>query len=137
MANDVYPALQAPYGLRDYAKLKVGPNGELLTSATGTFNYLAPTGPVSITVSSVTPIAMNPLVAPFPDRVDLSIRNKGPNTIYYGPTAGVTADDMSTGGWEILKNEDFHIELNDSQVFYLITAAGESAVVKILEIAST
>lgn len=98
-------------------------------------HILAPTGPFNITPYTVTTTAANPLAIPLTARVSLSIRNKGANTVYFG-NATVTADDTVTGGWEIGPGEDFNIDLDDSNVFYLIVASGTSTV-KILEIAST
>lgn len=97
----------------------------------------SPTGPIAITVGTASDAAANPLVASLIDRVSLSIRNKsGATTIYFHTQVSVTADDAATGGWEIGPGEDLHIDLDDSNNFYLITPAGETAVFKILEIAS-
>lgn len=102
----------------------------------GEVNIKAPTGPYGITVATVTTTAANPLVSPLTDRVSISIRNKsGTETVFFGKDDTVTADDTSTGGWEIGPGEDFNIDLDDQNVFYLITASG-TAKVKILEIAS-
>lgn len=138
MASDVFPALKPPYGMYDYTKLLVDADGKLITTATGTMNISAPTGPFEITVVTATAVAVNPLPTPLTARVSLSIRNKsGATTVYFGKNALVTADDSATGGWEIGPNEDFNIDLTEDQVFYLICPAAQSAVVKILEIAST
>jgi hypothetical protein len=103
----------------------------------GDFRFAAPTGPFNITVVTATDIATNPLVAPITQRVALSIRNRDLlNTVYFGKSALVTADDTATGGWEVGPNEDFHIDLDDSNNFFLITPAGQTAKVKILEISS-
>lgn len=102
----------------------------------GEINIKAPTGPFEITVGTATDTATNPLIAPLADRVSLSIRNKGTETIYFGKTAAVTADDTVTGGWEVGPGEDFNIDLQDTQSFYLITESGKTATYKILEIAS-
>ncbi len=104
----------------------------------GSINISAPTGPFEITVASVTATAANPLSAPLTARVSLSIRNKSASvTIYFGKNSSVTADDAATGGWEIGPGEDFNIDLNDSNTFFLIAPTGQTAMVKILEIAST
>lgn len=100
-------------------------------------NIQAPTGPFNITVASVTTSAANPLAMALASRVSLSIRNKSSTTtIYFGKDGTVTADDTATGGWEIGPDEDFNIDLDDSEVFFLIVSSG-SATVKIMEIAST
>lgn len=106
---------------------------------TGSFSAApAPTGPFTITVVTVTDTASNPLASAYTDRVSLSIRNKSAGTtIYVGKDLTVTADDTATGGWEIGPNEDFNIDLDDSNNFTLIAPAGQSATVKILEIAGT
>lgn len=126
-------ALELVPGDKSEYKLRVS----VVDGITGEVNIKAPTGPFLITVTSVSSTAADPLTAALTDRVSLSIRNKSTDTtIYLGPTSSVTADDTATGGWEIGPNEDFNIDLDDSEVFYLITASG-SATVKILEIAST
>lgn len=104
---------------------------------TGEVNIKAPTGPFEITVGTATDTAADPLPTPLTDRVSISIRNKGLVTIYFGKDASVTADNSATGGWEIGAGEDFNIDLDDTQNFYLITEPTEIAVYKILEIAST
>lgn len=107
-------------------------------SVTGDVHILAPTGPFSITVGTATAAAANPIAVPLTGRVSLSIRNKDPaNTIYFGASVAVTADDTATGGWEIGPGEDFNVDLDSSESFFLITPAATTAVYKILEIAST
>lgn len=104
----------------------------------GAFNISAPTGPFSITVANVTDTAANPIALALADRVSISIRNRSAvNTIYFGNSNLVTADNTSTGGWEIGPEEDFNIDLTDANVFFLIAPSGQTATVKILEIAST
>jgi hypothetical protein len=113
------------------------PDSGDITTITGEVHLLAPTGPFKVTRATVGDTAANPLSAALTDRVSLSIRNKsGSVTVYFG-TATVTADNTVTGGWEIGPNEDFNIDLDASNVFYLIVPSTQSAIVKILEIAST
>jgi hypothetical protein len=101
-------------------------------------NIRAPTGPFAITVATATSTAANPLSTPLTSRVSLSIRNKSTTvTIYFGKDNTVTADNASTGGWEIGPGEDFNIDIDDTTAFYLITPAATTALVKIFEIAST
>lgn len=104
---------------------------------TGDVHIRAPTGPFTISVATVTSVAADPIPVPLAARVSLSIRNKGAVTVYFGEDAFVTADDTATGGWEIGPGEDFNVDLDDSNSFFLITPAASSAVVKIFEIAST
>lgn len=142
MANDVFPALKPPFGDLDYTKLRTNADGELLVAPgentiTGEVHLLSPTGPFKISGDTIIDTAANPIPVALTGRVDLSIRNKGPATIYYG-NADVTADnDPVTGGWEIGAGEDFHVELDATQGFYLVTPAGQTAFAKFLEIAST
>ncbi len=104
----------------------------------GNLNISSPSGPFKITAVTVTDTAANPLASAFTDRVSLSIRNKSATDIvYFGKDLTVTADDTATGGWEIGPNEDFNIDLDSSNNFTLITTSGQSATVKILEIAGT
>ncbi len=102
----------------------------------GNVSVSSPTGPFKITVVTVTDVAANPLVAAYTDRVSVSIRNKDlADTIYFGKDLTVTADDTATGGWEIGPSEDFNIDLDDTNNFTLIAPPGQTAIVKILEIA--
>lgn len=104
----------------------------------GSFNISAPTGPFQITVFTVTDTATDPLPTPLTARVAVSIRNRSATqTVYFGKTSAVTADNTATGGWEIGPEEDFNIDLTEDNAFFLIASAGQTALVKILEIAST
>jgi hypothetical protein len=103
----------------------------------GDINIKAPTGPFIKSVHTIGDTVINPLAVALTDRTSLSIRNKSSSvTIYLGEDSSVTADDSSTGGWEIGPSEDFHIDLDPSNVFYLICPTGQSAIIKILQIAS-
>lgn len=109
-----------------------------ITASVGNVGVAAPTGPFKITKFDVTDTAQDPLPLPLSNRFGLSIRNRSQtSTVYIGRNALVTPDDSATGGWEVGPNEDFHIDLDDSNAFFLITPPGESAIVKILEIASS
>lgn len=100
--------------------------------------YAAPTGPLRNSVTTITDTAADPIPVPLANRVSVSVRNKDPvDTVYLGATNTVTADDAATGGWEIGPGEDFNLDLDDSNVFFLIAAAGKTPLVKILEVAST
>ena len=104
---------------------------------TGDVNVRAPTGPFLVQVVTIGLVAVNPLPAPLSARVSLSIRNKSTTgTLYFKESNTVTADDSATGGWEIGPGEDFTIDIDDNNTFYLISnEAGVKA--KIIEIAST
>lgn len=111
---------------------------EIPISGTISASYSAPTGPIKNTVFTVTDSAQNPLPTPQTNRVSVSIRNKSlTETVYVGGLNTVTADDSATGGWEVGPQEDFNLDLDDSNVFFLITTTGNTAQVKILEIASS
>lgn len=105
-------------------------------AVTGTVNISAPTGPFAITLATIPDTATDPLPSPLTGRVDLSFRNESLDTDIYFGNSNVTADNTATGGWKIGPGEDFHIALKHTQVFYLIAPTGESALVRILEIAS-
>lgn len=103
----------------------------------GDVNIKAPTGPFLVSVASVGTTATNPIPTPLTARVSLSIRNKSETeTIYFGHDNTVTPDDTATGGWEIGPGEDFNIDLDDTNDFYLI-AAVPNVPVKFFQIAST
>jgi len=107
---------------------------------TGTFTagVASPTGPFRVTVATITDTSANPIVTALTNRVSLSIRNLSvTTTVYMGPTGAVTADNTpGTAGWDIGPGEDFHIDLDESNGFYMITPATETATLKIMEIAS-
>lgn len=104
---------------------------------TGSFGVSGPTGPFKITPVTITDTASNPVPTPLTNRVSVSIRNlSATTTVYFGSALIVTPDNAATGGWDIGPGEDFHLDLDDSNLFYMIAPSGESAVVKILEIAS-
>jgi len=103
----------------------------------GSAGVAAPTGPFKITVGTATDVASDPLPIPLNNRFSLSIRNMDPVvTMYVGASPLVTADNASTGGWDVGPGEDFHLDLSDANAFYLITPTGLTALFKILEIAS-
>lgn len=106
-------------------------------SFSGTVAAAAPTGPLKRSVVTVTDVAADPIPVPLANRVSLVVRNKsGLNTIYLGEDNTITPDDTATGGWEIGPGEDFSLDLSEDNNFFLIAPAGQSAIVKILEIAS-
>lgn len=106
---------------------------------TGNFAGSAiPAGPFKITVGTATDVSTNPIASPLSDRASLSIRNKSATvTLYVYPNATGTPDDTATGAWEVNPQEDLNLDLDDSNVFFIVTPAGQTAVYKILEIAST
>jgi hypothetical protein len=104
----------------------------------GAIGVAAPTGPFSITPATISDVSSNPIITPLTNRVSVSIRNLSvTTTVYVGPTSGVTADNTATGGWDVGPGEDLHLDLDDSNLFHMITPATETAQVKIMEIAST
>jgi hypothetical protein len=107
-------------------------------SVTGSSALAAPTGPMKLTVFTVTDTAQNPIPTPQTNRVALVLRNLSvTETVYVGPSITVTADDTSTGGWEVGPGEDFSLDYDDNNGFYTITQATKTAKIKLLEIAST
>lgn len=97
----------------------------------------APTGPLKRSVVTVTDTAADPIPTPLTNRVALSLRNKSTTaTVYLGEDNTITPDNTATGGWEIGPGEDFSLDLNENNGFFLRTAVGETAIIKILEIAS-
>lgn len=100
----------------------------------------APTGPFEVTIATVTDVASNPLVVPLSNRVSLSIRNlSAVTTIYLEKNATVTPDSIpgGTGGWEINPLEDLNLDLDENNIFFLVAPAGQTATIKIFEIASS
>lgn len=118
------------------AKIGGGP-GLISSSATISVRIRAPTGPFKTNVKTVTDVAANPLPAALTDRVSLSIQNESAvETVFFGD-ATVTADNAATGGWPIGPGETFNIDLDSSNTFFLRMAAGKTATVRIIEVAST
>lgn len=117
------------------SRLGGGP-GRGSVTVDGSVRIRAPTGPFVITNTSATDVASDPLATPLADRVSLAITNlDGTNSVFFG-NADVT-DSGATRGREIGPNEDFNIDLDDSNAFFLVTSAGKTAAVNIIEIAST
>ena len=111
---------------------------EVPISGSFSSSYAAPTGPFLITVATITDVASNPIAAPLTNRVSVSIRNLSTTvTVYIGPSNTVTADNSATGGWDIGPGEDLHLDLDASNLFHMIATSGDTAFVKIMEIASS
>ncbi len=84
-------------------------------------------GSVSVGVTQIeAKVGVNRLAG----REGLTITNKGPNPVYYGPT-GVT----STTGDVLLKNQFVSLPFGESVAVFLICAAGQSATVIVQELA--
>lgn len=123
--------------VRVYVGNETGQEIPVTATFSGSVAAAAPTGPLKRLVTTVTDVAADPILVPLANRVSLVVRNKSlTNTIYLGEDNTITPDDTATGGWEIGPGEDFSLDLSEDNVFFLIAPAGQSAVVKILEIAS-
>ena len=84
-------------------------------------------GVVSVSTTQVeAKVGANRLVG----REALTLTNKGPNRVYYGPT-GVTS---ATGDY-LEKNQFLSIPLGESLALFLICATGQSASVVVQEMA--
>jgi hypothetical protein len=72
----------------------------------------------------------------FSNRESISIQNKGTVTVYLG-NSDVTADTVvgTTSGYELLPGGFFNIDITPDIVLYGRCASGQSAIIKILEIA--
>lgn len=99
----------------------------------GSFGSAAPTGPLRTSQATVTDTSANPIPTALTNRVALVVRNTDSvESVFLGESSGV-----GVAGWEIGPNEDFSIDLDSTNVFYLIANIGKSVVVKFLEIASS
>lgn len=104
----------------------------------GALTQAGATGPFKTTVGLADDTISNPLPVPLTNRQSLCIRNKSlTETIYFCESLLKTPDDTATGGWEIGPGEDFSIDLDASNAFFLVCQSGKTAVYKIQEIAST
>jgi hypothetical protein len=71
------------------------------------------------------------------DATSLSIHNKSETaTLYLGEDNSITADDTSTGGWEIGPGESYNESSNPSTPTWLISDTANT-VIKIMELLST
>jgi hypothetical protein len=121
------------------SRLGGGPGSREL-SITGEVNIKAPTGPFEITTALITDTASNPLGAALASRVSLSIRNTdSANSVFLGKNGSVVATlaPGTTSGWELFPNSaDQNLDLDAGETFFLICAAGKTALVQLFEIAS-
>lgn len=91
----------------------------------------------------VTTLTVSDVASPIPsvnltDRNSMSIQNKSTTvTIYIGPSNSVTADTVTgtTSGWEIAPESYFSLDIKDDIAIYAICPTGQTAVVKIVELA--
>jgi hypothetical protein len=74
---------------------------------------------------------------PLTDRAEIAVHNKsGTETLYIGET-GVTADSVdisNTSGWEVPPGNTFNIQIANGVQLYGLYEAGQSGIVKIVEI---
>jgi len=112
------------------------PTVAAISTITGEVSIKAPTGPFLVTNATVSDVAADPLGAALAARTSISIQNEDLVDYVYFGNADVT-DSGATKGRKIGPNEDFHIDLDDSNVFYLIASAGKTPAINIVEIAST
>lgn len=100
----------------------------------------APTGPWLVTTALITDVASSPIPVPLTARVAIAVRNlSATEYVYIGPSNSVVASVAvgTTSGWRIDPSNDQNIDLDDSTQFYMICEAGKSALVQIIEVAST
>lgn len=126
---------------REQAKFCETPANEVAVRICGELNASihGATGPFLVTTKTIPDTATLAVASPLANRQSMSIRNlETTNILYVGPSALVTADSVTgtTSGWEVGPNEDFHIDIDSTQVLYLIAETGKTVQVKILEIAS-
>lgn len=87
-----------------------------------------------VTVISVSTSAVKLPTTALTDRNAISIHNKSASTtLYIGFSSSVTADDTSTGGWEVPPGNYFNTDVTpDVEIWGISTAA---ITVKVLELA--
>lgn len=79
-------------------------------------------GVVSVTT---TPILAKVGASPLSGRMALRLFNKGPQTVYMGPTAGVTA----ATGEPLFKDQMTSFPVGPSSPIYLVAASGTQSVI--------
>lgn len=92
---------------------------------------------IKTTTMNVTDVATALPAAPLLNRNAIAIVNlHATETLYIG-NATVTADRAigNTAGWEVPPQEGFNLDVTDTIVLYGIAEAGETILVKIMEIA--
>lgn len=107
---------------------------QVRTSAKGTFTPSGLTTDGKITVMSISTTAVKIPSTPLANRNSMSVHNKSNTlTLYIGFDNGVTADDTSTGGWEIPPGGFFNTDITDNIEIWGISTG--SITIKVLELA--
>lgn len=104
------------------------------TSAEGVFTPSGLTTAGTVTVVSVGTSAVKIPTTPLTSRNTISIHNKDTSaTLYIGFSSAVTADDTSTGGWEVPAGNYFNTDVTPTVEIYGISTT--TITVKVLELA--
>lgn len=108
------------------------------TSATGTFSPTGLSTGFLVTTMTVGDTAIEIPSTPLTARNSLEIHNLSlTTTVFIGPDNAVTADRVngSTSGKEVPANSVWNIDVTDAIVLWGICPTGESAQIKVMEIA--
>ena len=118
------------------AKFDVNDSDEVIvrTTAEGTFSPSGLNTAGDITVLSVGTSAVKLPSTPLTNRNSISVYNKSLTaTLYIGFDNSVTADDTSTGGWEIPPQNYFNTDITENVELWGISTT--TITVKVLELA--
>jgi len=110
----------------------------ILDAITGSFSPSGLSKEMKITTITVSDTAIVIPATALTDRNSMSIYNKSTTTIVYiGPSNSVAASsvDGTTSGWEIDPGSYFSLDIKDDIEIYAICPSGESAQLKIMELA--
>ena len=111
---------------------------KIIDAVTGSFTPSGLTKEIKVTTLQVGDSAVKLPATPLTDRNTLSIFNKSSTvTIYIDDENTVTADSTigGTGGWEVLPNERLNIDIKNAIELWAIAPTGQTAIVKLLEVA--
>lgn len=92
---------------------------------------------IRTTTMTVTDVATPLPAVPLANRQAIAIVNLDAAEVLYIGNSNVTADRVAgnTAGWEVNAQEGFNLDVTDTIVLYGIAEAGQSILVKIMEIA--
>lgn len=132
-------------GIRDLEKnkFKEDGNGDVAVNTivssgeiSGTFTPSGLNVELKVTTLVVGDTAVALPATALDNRNSISIQNKSSNTIYIG-NSDVTADTVvgTTSGFELLPNGFINFDITDNVVLYGRCETGQSATVKVLELA--
>lgn len=90
---------------------------------------------MQVTVVTVTDTAQALPATPLVNRNSILIQNKDTTTTIYILNDAAVSDSGANEGWEVEPQSTFSVDITEDIALYAIAPSGQSAVVKILELA--